>query len=549
MSTRITIFLLVILSLTLYSNKVQAQNEQSGGHVFFFFGERQYNQLDNLYSMQVWVYVPPGHQWQIGNSLINIEYNRAALRTVRTVWDVWPELTNKGYIVSQANYGTASALSLVILSGNYATVEEGQAVRLGTLVWEVLDGSQQDGFFMRSDSTHPIVSVIQDSTFELKPGRLDFNSRWTWRGLYPRVIDPATVACTPAYFHAPVCDRVEEHTTETPLQDSSMHWPRTSIPTGVGPHIAAYQVDWSTAPIGTNSVLHFLTQSLDSIFAVVQCKWQKQLAPNDLEWRKLLNRADGGIIRWSRNRNEFDVEFGENFVGLTLSALHPNDLTKIVAASSCGDGGIRFGMSTILLNDSPEFYIANPHFRWTTDYHSCGYSPRCLDIETILLHETGHYLGLAHQQQPLSVLWGGYDGRNIAIQQCEADNVRRLYSPQLLSQTPVPPPDNSTCNAPTSVQEKPNIEAIIIDENLDLSVYPIPIINNVLSIRVRIEVPTRITVSLLDVMGQTIQMLNDTYQNPGEQHYSFPINLSSGTYFLKLETSTRNYIEKIVVLR
>lgn len=548
MPTRILLFLFAVLLLFVTSNEMQAQNTQSGGHVFFFFGERQYNQLENLYSMQVWAYVPPGHRWQIGNSLINIEYNRTALRTVKTVWDVWPELRNKGYSVTQADYGTASSLSLVIISGNYAVVQEGEAVRLGTLVWEVLDGSQQDGFFMRSDSTHPIVSVIMDSTFELKPSRLDFNSRWTWRGVYPRVINPATVACNPTYFHVPVCDVVEEDTTQTPLQDSSMYWHRTTIPTGVGPHVVSYQVDWSNAPIGTNSVLHFLTQSLDSIFAMVQCRWEKQLAPGDIEWRKLSNRIDGGLIRWSRNMFEFDPIFGANFIALTLYALHPNDLTKLVAASDCGDGGARFGMSTILLNDSPEFYRTNPHFRWTTDYHTCGYSPRCLDVETILLHEVGHYLGLAHQQQPLSVIWGGYDGRNIEVHQCEADNLRRLYSPQLLSQTPIPPPDNSVCSGTTDMLENPNVTATV-DTDLDVSVYPVPITNDHFSLRVRIEVPTRVVFSLLDMMGQTIQTLSDTYQTPGEQQYSFGINVASGIYFLKLETNSGSHIQKIVVLR
>jgi hypothetical protein len=539
----ICLFCISILAVT---NSLQAQNEQSGGHVFFFFGDRQYNQLENLYSMQVWAYVPPGHRWQIGNSLINIEYNRSALRPVRTVWDVWPELRNKGYIVAQADYGTASSLSLVIISGNYAVIEEGEAVRLGTLVWEVLDGSQQDGFFMRSDSTHPIVSVIMDSTFELKPSRLDFNSRWTWRSLYPRVIDPATVACLPMYFRAPICEEVMEETTPTPLQDSSMYWHRTPTPTGAGPHVVSYQTDWSLAPIGTERVLHFLSQSLDSILALVQCRWQKQLAPGNLEWRKLANKTDGGIIRWSQDKNEFDVEFGANFIALTLSALHPNDLTSIVAAAACGDGGVRFGMSTILLNDSPDFYVANPHFRWTTDYHTCGYSPRCLDIETILLHEIGHYVGLSHQEQPLAILWGGYDSRRTEIQQCDADNIRRLYSPQLLSQTPVPPPDNSVCGGTTSIAEQPATDIIV---DTDLYIYPMPITDGHFSIRTRIDMPTRLTFSILNVMGQTLQVLSDTYQIPGEHSYSFNINLIPGVYFLKAETDTQNRIEKIVVVR
>lgn len=548
MSTRIIVFLSVTLLTIVTDNSIYAQNLQSGGHVFFFYGKREYYQLYNLYSMEVWAYVPPGHRWQVGSTIINVEYNRDALRAVNsdTVWDAWPELQSKGYIVRQSDYGTATALSLSLFGRNYAVIQEGQAVRLGTLRWEVLDGSQQDGFSMRSDSLHPLVSVVFDSTFELKPFRDDFNARWTWRGLTPRIIDPATVACSSIYFRAPVCNETWEDTTQTPLQDGDMYWHRTTTPTGAGPHVVSYQADWSDSPIGTDRILHFLTQSLDSILTAVQCRWEKQLAPGDLEWRVLPNRSDGGIIRWSRSVLDFAPIRGEYFLAITLSALHPSDLTKIVAAGECGDGGSRFGMSTLLLNNSTEFYVANPHFRWTTDYLTCGFSPRCLDVESILLHEAGHYLGLGHQEQPLSVLWSGYDGANIHIHQCEANSVRRLYSPQLLTQTPVPPPNNDPCMGITDVEEQ-SITHIQVGHNLQ--VYPMPVTDGQLDIRMKIEKPTRVALSILDMTGRILLPLSSTFQQEGEQNYSFALHLASGVYFLRVETDTDTSLHKIVILQ
>lgn len=87
-------------------------------------------------------------------------------------------------------------------------------------------------------------------------------------------------------------------------------------------------------------------------------------------------------------------------------------------------------------------YFTNPHFRWTMDFHTCGYSPRCLDVETIALHKMGHSIGLGHQKRPLSALWSGYDYRSIHIHQCEANAMCWLHSAQLPDKTPVPPTDN-----------------------------------------------------------------------------------------------------------
>lgn len=548
MYTRIILFLIVALLITTESSHLYAQSEQDGGHVFFFMGKRQYYQLDNTYSMQLWAYVPPNHRWKVGSSIINIEYDNTALRAVTsdTVWDSWSEFRNKGYLMRQSDYGTATSLSIITFSTNYAVIEGGEAIHLGTLRWQVLDGSKEDDFFMRTDSTHALVSIVLDSTFQLKPMRADFNTRWTWRSISPRVIDPSTVACDNVYFRAYTCEEEVKDTTLTPLQDSCMYWHRTMTPTGVGPHIISYQPDWISAPIGTERVLHFLTQSLDSLLAVVRCKWEKQADAGYIEWRKLENKIDGGLIRWSNQANDFGLGFGTNVLGLTFSALHPNDLTKIVAAGECGEGGRRFGMSTILLNDSPEFYRTNPHLRWTTDFHTCGYSPRCLDVETIILHEMGHYIGLGHQKQPLSVLWSGYDSRNIHIHQCESNAMRRFYSPQLLDKTPVPPPDNSPCLGPTDVEEQPTTNIIV---DTDVWVYPTPVTDNRLSIRAEVRIPTRVALSIVNLTGQTIQKLSDTYQLPGKQEYSFNLNLTPGVYFLKVETQTNTSIKKIVVLR
>ncbi len=552
MSTRIVIFLCIALLCATKSSDIYAQGNQAGSHVLFFLGEREFHPADNIYSMQVWAYVPPNHRWKVGNSIINIEYNNTALRAINTddVWDAWPEFKNKAYMLKQVDYGTSTSLTLIILHSNYAVIEGGnEAIHLGTLRWEVLDGSLKDDFYMVTDSNHAQVSIVTDSTFELKPKRLDFNTRWTWRSISSRVIDPESDSayCRRMYYYQYNCEEGTSATVWNPLQDSALYWHRTMNPTGAGSHVVSYQTDgWNNPPLGPARERNFDWFALDSLFAVVRCKWEKQLVPGDIEYRELQNPTDGGIVKFSVRFEDFGQDFAAAFVAVTLHALHPNDLTKIVAAGDCGLGGVQFGMSTILLNNTIDFYVFSPHFRWTMDYQNCGSSPRCLDLESILTHEFGHYLGIGHQEQPLSLLWAGYDQRNVQMHQCDADAVRRLYSPQLLAQSPVPPPDNSPCIGPTDVQDSPATSVFV---GGDLRVYPMPITDNQFSIRTQIERPTRLAFSIIDVLGRTVRQLSDTYQTPGEQNYSFSVDLQPGAYFLKVETDAGVHLEKIVVLR
>lgn len=531
--------LLVVLLVPLGYSSLCAQ-----ARIVFFMGERDYHQDGSLYTAQLWVYVAPGYVWKVGSSLINIDYNRSAMSAVvsDTVWDVHPEFRQKGYTVRQSDYGTSTALSLTTFGTQWVEIEG--AVKLGVIRWNVIDGSQADD--LRILWQGGLQSVIYDST-EAVPAGWGSYEYWTPFRPTARIIDPATASCTSQYYRDSNCITAYDPspTTLTPVQDSCMYWHRRTTPTGVGPHIVYYQYDMSRAPIGTTRVLHFLTQSLDSLLEIARCRWTRQLIGGELEWSELANPNEGGIFRWSQVEQDFELIPGM-FIALTRHALHANDLTKIVAASPCGSTGRQNAQSEILFNDTQEFYVFNPHYRWTTDYHTCGYSPRCLDFESIALHELGHYLGAGHQENPTSVIWGGYDGRNVHVHQCDANAVRRLYSPQLLAQTPVPLPDNSVCSAPTGVEEQP-VTSVIVGP--DVQVYPMPITDGRFSIRVQLEIPTRVAFSILDVTGRTVQTLSDTYQLPGEQHYSFSVDLRAGTYFLKVETGAGSSMEKIVVVR
>lgn len=191
-------------------------------------------------------------------------------------------------------------------------------------------------------------------------------------------------------------------------------------------------------------------------------------------------------------------------------------------------------------------YVFNPELRWTTDYHTCGYSPRCLDFESLALHELGHYLGITHQRKPSSVMAAGYEGRNKIMGQCEANAVRRLYSPQILNQTPIPPPDNSPCEGTTAVGENPAVQT---PAGTKVQVYPQPVTDGRLSVHLRLERSARVTLSILDVTGRTLLPLSDTYQQAGEQDYAFTVNLASGVYFLRVDTGGTGSVHNITVLK
>lgn len=317
----------------------------------FFMGERHFIPGNNIYTAQLWVYVAPGYTWRVGNTLLNFLYNTDALVAVNTtvVWDVYPEFQTKGYVVSQSDYGGGTAFSMATFGSDYVRIEGGTAAKLGVMRWQVRDGTQDDNISLiyedRLDS-----SILYDSTQRIQYGWGN-NTVWHMSYLPPRLIDPETVPCGSQYFRVVVCDSSElpAPTTPTPIQDSCLYWHRIMTPTGVGPHVVYFQYDMRTAPIGSERVFHFLTQTLDSLLDVSRCRWSRQLDAGDLEWRQLDNVNEGAVIRWSVLNTDF-AGFPGLFRAVTLHVIHANDRTKIIPASTCGAQELHNGRTEVLLN-------------------------------------------------------------------------------------------------------------------------------------------------------------------------------------------------------
>lgn len=512
------------------------------------------------YFAEVWVIMMPEREWPVCDAIIWLSFNLNTLDgeafNQTALMDFDPELRNAGYVATQNYYGgmrQAILIDMLAPPGNNFIRKRGGAngssFRLGTVRWRAYNGGGMDGLLFGQSS------LIETQIFARKPPpdttqcELYDSPQRGQVNIRPQVslyIDPLN--CIPLYFgRRDYCEaNLTEIDTEFPLTIVSPHWPATPSPNGPI-HRVRYQynfrpIDMPAKPLRLRG---FNPNDIPVLADKARCYWEAQidqLSPpvtNVFEW---VETTTGGRFRFTISPFDYDprnIWVASTTFAEAKTAFNPDIHWQIQDTSRCGNSPTWANRSEIVFNNTDALYLANPHLRWTTDLRLCGDGPDCIGFYDLILHETGHYLGLAHQYfNHHNVMSDARIWPKVSqITPCDADNLRRLYNPARVG---FPIDNNPNCNAVTSIQEKQDSTDILtISSNGEEYIA-----------RYSLQNTGNVDVDIYNVMGELITSLSRGIQLSGEHTISIPTNeLFSGTYFIQLKTDTGVQIRKIIIIR
>jgi hypothetical protein len=132
--------LTIFCASLLYSPASYGQNKVS-----FSFQNRQI--VSGVYQAELWANVASGTTWTIGNTLLNIGFNRSGLTlgsfNNASLLNPNPDFISGGYIpLSQVAYGNGVSVNILNISGTF--IEKTGSFRIGTLRWQVTNGFALD---------------------------------------------------------------------------------------------------------------------------------------------------------------------------------------------------------------------------------------------------------------------------------------------------------------------------------------------------------------------------------------------------------------------
>lgn len=507
------------------------------------------------YFAEIWIIMMHDKEWPVCDAEIWLHFDLNTLDGAAfdgPLLDFDTELANAGYAASQTYVGgpvQAIGISLFAPFNTYSTKRggaNGSSFRLGTVRWRAYTGGGRDGLFFGQSPPAKTVFSFHSSGMVCElynnPQRGQVNIR-EQVSLY---IDPQ--GCTASYYDKrDACTSdLKEVDTEVPLSVIVPHWPAAAGPGGPV-HQVRYQYDFRSTDMPTEPLRlrGFNPNDVPDLVDKARCRWEAQidqLSPpvtNVFEW---VQTTTGGRFYFSINPFEFDPNniFTASYVlAETKTAFDPDVYWQIRDTSRCGYAPAWFNRSEIVFNNTNILYLTNPHLRWTTDLRRCGDGPDCIDFYHLALHETGHYIGLAHQHynhrhvMSKAEVWPKVNQLTL----CDVDNVRRLYNPARRGF----PVDNSyDCEAVTDIpMQEANVEeflSIASDGEDYFAVYSIDNTGNV-------------ELDMCEVMGRVISVVREE-QAAGEHRVHLPVHsLAAGVYFIRLQTSSGVQSRKVLFVR
>lgn len=329
--------------------------------------------------------------------------------------------------------------------------------------------------------------------------------------------------CQNLHFWANSCTNEIVVATTTPLLDHCEHWPEPVASND--PHIARYQNQLTiNPPAGPDRTIQFSANDAQSLMDWARAYWSQQCAtPRGLVWQ---TTSTGGRFWWATRASDI----GATTFAIGNSALDPNNFSHIVDSSNCSPSSPR-GISEILFNNTNEMYLRLPQYRWTTTPNACSGTPfTCLDFQSIALHEIGHYVGLAHDGGPTSVMAANYRGRIVVFEMCDVDRFRRLYC-------------LGSVGRPVDVKEQINSESI------KLEIFPQPS-RDYFTIKFQTNKTERISIFITDLLGNVVNLIADEIFIEGPHTISYPTyDIKSGNYLLNLEFYNTIITQKFMLIR
>ncbi len=329
--------------------------------------------------------------------------------------------------------------------------------------------------------------------------------------------------CNNRHFYAPSCNAEWVLSTTTPLLDECYRWPAPA--TGNNPHIAMYQNQIAiNPPSGPNETINFNINEAIAHFNWARSAWSNQCnGPRGLTWE---TTTSGGRIFWSSDQMQIPASVNAMY----QAAVDPDNISILVAQSDCTPAGNNLA-SIIILSDTPEIYVQVPPKRWTTstDYGDCG-RYYCLDFQTIILHELGHYVGLDHDGSSTSVMASGERGRQVDLEMCDVDRFRRLYCTASVGDPVV------------SIKQ----EAEPGEVKLEVSPHPF---SDHFVIGFETSKRERVRIYLSDLLGNSSLILDEIFSK-GRHEYTYPtFNYASGNYILRMELDDKVITQNVILVK
>lgn len=522
------------------------------------FTNRRYE--GTTYFADLSVIVMPNKEWPVCDAVIWINFNLNALDGTPfnrvELLNCDSELQSGGYQITQSFYGgQRQAISVDILApmgGGTVTKyggSNGSSFRLGTVRWTAIAAGGMDGLlFGRSGLVESTIyfraSGGECQLYDGKQGRGQVN----YRPQISLYINP--LGCTPSYYNQRTwCrDELRELNTAYPLTVISPHWPAIPGPSGAI-HQARYQynfrIDIPTEPL---RIRGFNANDIPALTDRARCRWEAQIdqlsfpVTNNFEW---VETTRGGRFYFTENFLNFLPSNSLAIGGIlaeTKTAFDSDGHWQIRDSSQCGNSPSWSNRSEIVFNNTELLYTVQPHIRWTTDLRICGDGADCIDFYTIMLHELGHYLGLAHQQYNHKLIMSKAEiwPKQAEMTWCDAENIRRLYNPSRMNA----PIDNSyDCSRFTSVQgydhDQLSTEYFrIIGELDDYSVIYVT------------SSPNNIELNIYNTIGQKVVPVFQGLQSVGEHIIPLPTQtLPTGVYFVRIKTDVATKSQTFSIVR
>ena len=389
-----------------------------------------------------------------------------------------------------------------------------------------LQGLEDDGIDIKSDD---ISTQIFNGQTKLNFGG---NDQLSWS--YGIQDGPQIIAhCNYPYFRFNTCREVDTWYTPDPISFGAARWFPEELSMGQSVVRFQYDFDNDKTPTDAKRIHLFNKDELKFIGDDCRCVWQAQTY-NKFQWAAT---TTGGRIHFETDPQQFGgEEVSRTLAGITFLASVDSPegeaFTQIKDSTICGSPALGQN-TTILFNNTDQFYQENLGVKWTTSAphgqgpFGCG-DNKCIDFRSIFHHELGHYLGLGHSmhQDDLMTGWGlPWNYVQVAFTQCDADGVRRLYSPEEIGEPPVNFRTRKTesgdivlmssCDLIDGVKIQEQADAFLA-EDITLEIHPTPIVEHEpIQIRYMLTKSGYVMLNLYDLYGRHLVEVLSGFRDAG----------------------------------
>ncbi len=334
--------------------------------------------------------------------------------------------------------------------------------------------------------------------------------------------------CDGIYYKTQSCLNEIEVISKNPVVDGCMRWLQSS-PT------EPYQIKFQNKILIDYPKTFLDTMDFSIDLVAVYFNWAMNYWTSQCQSPGFVldsTPQQGALIGWEKDPVYFLSNPDEPV--MINHSVDSSAQSSVVDSSGCSPSSIR-GRTEILFNNSEEFYTRNPHLRWATNrippVNKWLYVK--LDLQSLILHAAGHYLGLANDyNDSLGIMNPDNVGKIYKLSQCDADKLRMLYC------------QNEVGN-PVSVEES-------LNENFDeinLKLFPIPN-SGFVTIRFILPYESNIMVLLSDPIARTKEIIAKKKFPPGINEIKYPTSrLSDGIYIITLFNQHNCYSKKLIVIK